>query len=100
MAAYFAHHPYGAGAHEGIGVHKHEQDIVADTGLTQAEQGLERVGTHPVVAVNAEMVKDFYKNFIFASVSVVDQGLFKGEEGLEQHKIAVEKSLNYLCPGN
>jgi len=36
---------------------------------------------------------DFYKNFIFVSVVVIDQGLFKGEENLETHKIMVEESL-------
>ena len=36
---------------------------------------------------------DFYKNFIFASVVVVDQGLFKGEEGLEEHKKHIEEEL-------
>ena len=36
---------------------------------------------------------DFYKNFIFISVVVVDQGLFKGEEGLEEHKENTEASL-------
>lgn len=36
---------------------------------------------------------DFYKNFIFVSVVVVDQGLFKGEEGLEQHKESIKASL-------
>jgi amino acid transporter len=36
---------------------------------------------------------DFYKNFVFVSVVVVDQGLFKGEEHLDSHKHAVEDSL-------
>lgn len=36
---------------------------------------------------------DFYKNFIFVSVVVVDQGLFKGEEGLEEHKKRTESAL-------
>jgi amino acid transporter len=35
----------------------------------------------------------FYKNFVFISVAVVDQGLFKGEEGFDKHKAAVEESL-------
>ncbi len=34
-----------------------------------------------------------YKNFIFVSVAVVDQGLFKGEEGLDHLKVSVEQSL-------
>ena len=36
---------------------------------------------------------EFYKNFIFVSVVVVDQGLFKGEEGLDHNKSSVQKSL-------
>ena len=36
---------------------------------------------------------DTYKNYIFISVVVVDQGLFKGEEGLEEHKKASEAAL-------
>jgi amino acid transporter len=36
---------------------------------------------------------DFYKNYIFVSVVVIDQGLFKGEEGLEQHKKDTEAEL-------
>jgi amino acid transporter len=35
----------------------------------------------------------FYKNFVFISVAIVDQGLFKGEEGFDKHKAAVEESL-------
>ena len=34
-----------------------------------------------------------YKNFIFVSVAVVDQGLFKGAEGLDNLKKSVEQSL-------
>jgi hypothetical protein len=36
---------------------------------------------------------DFYKNYIFVSVVVIDQGLFKGEEGLEEHKKNTEAEL-------
>jgi amino acid transporter len=36
---------------------------------------------------------EFYKNFIFVSVVVVDQGLFKGEEHIDTHKKDVEDSL-------
>ncbi|HLP17932.1 MAG TPA: APC family permease, partial [Bacteroidota bacterium] len=36
---------------------------------------------------------DVYKNFIFVSVVVIDQGLFKGEEHIDDHKKVVEDSL-------
>jgi amino acid transporter len=36
---------------------------------------------------------DFYKNYIFISVVVINQGLFKGEEGLEEHKKNTEAEL-------
>lgn len=36
---------------------------------------------------------DFYKNFIFVSIVVVDQGVFKGEEGLEEHKTTTKNDL-------
>ncbi|MGD1006200.1 MAG: APC family permease [Ignavibacteriaceae bacterium] len=59
----------------------------------QLVSGYNGFGIHTFLTI-VNQFPDFYKNFIFASVSVVDQGLFKGEEGLEQHKIAVEKSLS------
>ena len=34
-----------------------------------------------------------YKNFVFVSVVVIDQGAFKGEEGLEELKKSTEESL-------
>lgn len=34
-----------------------------------------------------------YKNFIFLSVAVVDQNVFKGDEGLEELKKSVETDL-------
>ncbi len=36
---------------------------------------------------------NFYKNFIFISVVVVDQGVFKGEEGLDDHKAKIKNDL-------
>jgi K+ transporter len=36
---------------------------------------------------------EFYKNFIFVSIAVVDQGLFKGEDGVENHKLSIRESL-------
>jgi amino acid transporter len=36
---------------------------------------------------------DFYKNFIFVSIAVIDQGLFKGEGGIVNHKDSIKTSL-------
>lgn len=36
---------------------------------------------------------NFYKNFIFISVVVVDQGVFKGEGGLDDHKAKIKNDL-------
>jgi len=58
----------------------------------QLVSGYNGFGIHTFLTI-VRQFPDFYKNFIFVSVSVVDQGLFKGEEGLDQHKIAVEESL-------
>lgn len=49
-------------------------------------------GVHTFLTI-VRQFPEFYKNFIFVSVAVVDQGLFKGEEGFEDHKKAVEDSL-------
>ncbi|MGA7719960.1 MAG: APC family permease [Ignavibacteriaceae bacterium] len=58
----------------------------------QLVSGYNGFGIHTFLTI-VNQFPDFYKNFIFISVYVVDQGLFKGEEGLDQHKIDVEKSL-------
>ncbi len=49
-------------------------------------------GVHTFLNINRSF-PDLYKNFIFISVAVVDQGLFKGEEGLDDLKKSVEESL-------
>jgi amino acid transporter len=49
-------------------------------------------GVHTFLNINRSF-PDLYKNFIFISVAVVDQGLFKGEEGLDDLKKSVEVSL-------
>jgi amino acid transporter len=54
--------------------------------------GYNGFGVHTFLTIIRQF-PDFYKNFIFISVAVVDQGLFKGEEGVESHKKAVEESL-------
>ena len=58
----------------------------------QLVSGYNGFGIHTFLTI-VRQFPDFYKNFIFVSVAVVDQGLFKGEEGVEQHKIVVEESL-------
>ncbi len=49
-------------------------------------------GVHTFLNINRSF-PGLYKNFIFISVAVVDQGLFKGEEGLDDLKKSVEESL-------
>ncbi|CAK0765695.1 Amino acid permease [Gammaproteobacteria bacterium] len=49
-------------------------------------------GVHTFLTVIRQF-PDFYKNFIFVSVVLVDQGLFKGKSSLEEHKAAVRTSL-------
>ncbi|MFH0975125.1 MAG: APC family permease [Spirochaetota bacterium] len=49
-------------------------------------------GVHTFLNINRSF-PDLYKNFIFISVAVVDQGLFKGEEGVDDLKKSVEESL-------
>ena len=49
-------------------------------------------GVHTFLNINRSF-PGLYKNFIFISVAVVDQGLFKGEEGLDDLKNSVEDSL-------
>jgi amino acid transporter len=58
----------------------------------QLVSGYNGFGVHTFLTI-VRQFPDFYKNFIFVSVAVVDQGLFKGEEGVEQHKVVVEESL-------
>ncbi len=58
----------------------------------QLVNGYNGFGIHTFLTI-VKQFPNFYKNFIFVSVCVVDQGLFKGEEGLEDHKKAVEESL-------
>ncbi|MFH0975124.1 MAG: APC family permease [Spirochaetota bacterium] len=49
-------------------------------------------GVHTFLNINRSF-RNLYNNFIFISVAVVDQGLFKGEEGLDDLKKSVEDSL-------
>jgi amino acid transporter len=54
--------------------------------------GYSGFGVHTFLNINRSF-PDLYKNFIFISVAVVDQGLFKGEEGLDDLKKSVEESV-------
>jgi amino acid transporter len=49
-------------------------------------------GVHTFLNINKSL-PGLYKNFIFISVAVVDQGLFKGEEGLDDLKRSAEESV-------
>lgn len=49
-------------------------------------------GVHTFLTIIRQF-PDFYKNFIFVSVVVVDQGLFKGEHGIKEHKSSIQKAL-------
>jgi len=50
------------------------------------------VGVHTLFSV-IRLFPGLYKNFVFASVAVIDQGAFKGEEGLQDLKTATDESL-------
>ncbi|MHB8930850.1 MAG: APC family permease [Melioribacteraceae bacterium] len=58
----------------------------------QLVSGYNGFGVHTFLTI-LKQFPGLYKNFIFVSVAVVNQGMFKGEEGLEDHKKAVEDSL-------
>jgi len=54
--------------------------------------GYNGFGVHTFLTI-VRQFPDFYKNFIFVSVAVIDQGLFKGEEGVENHKVSIQEAL-------
>lgn len=54
--------------------------------------GFNGVGVHSLFSI-IRSFPGMYKNFIFVSVAVIDQGIFKGEEGLEDLKKSAEDSL-------
>ncbi|MDR3666465.1 MAG: APC family permease [Ignavibacteriaceae bacterium] len=58
----------------------------------QLVSGFNGFGVHTFLTT-VRQFPDFYKNFIFASVVVVDQGVFKGEEGLDEHKKHIDEGL-------
>jgi amino acid transporter len=63
-----------------------------DTTAILLVNGYNGFGVHTFLTIIRQF-PDFYKNFIFLSVIIVDQGLFKGEEGLDHHKHETEASL-------
>jgi K+ transporter len=54
--------------------------------------GFNGVGIHSLFSI-IRSFPGMYKNFIFVSVAVIDQGAFKGREGFEDLKKSVEDSL-------
>jgi amino acid transporter len=68
--------------------------LVDKTKMTavQLVSGFNGFGIHTFLT-SIRLFPDYYKNFVFAAVVVVDQGVFKGEEGLEEHKIIIEEGL-------
>jgi amino acid transporter len=54
--------------------------------------GYNGFGVHTFLTIIRQF-PDFYKNFVFVSVVVVDQGLFKGEHGIEEHKVSIKQAL-------
>ncbi len=54
--------------------------------------GYNGFGVHTFLTIIRQF-PGFYKNFIFVSVVVVNQGVFKGEEGLEEHKESTKIDL-------
>jgi len=54
--------------------------------------GYNGFGVHTLLNI-VRSFPGLYKNFIFISIAVVDQGIFKGEEGLDVLKISVQESL-------
>jgi len=58
----------------------------------QLVSGFNGVGVHTLFSV-IRSFPGLYKNFVFVCVAVIDQGAFKGEEGLEDLKKYTEQSL-------
>ena len=58
----------------------------------QLVSGFNGVGVHTLLAVIRSFA-GLYKDFVFVSVAVIDQGAFKGKEGLEDLKKSTEEGL-------
>lgn len=63
-----------------------------DMTAIQLVSGYNGFGVHTLFSI-IRSFPGLYKNFIFISVAVIDQGTFKGEEGLAELKKSVEDSL-------
>jgi K+ transporter len=59
----------------------------------QLVSGFNGVGVHTLFSITRSF-PGLYKNFVFVSVAVIDQGAFKGEEGLADLKKYTEQSLD------
>ena len=58
----------------------------------QLVSGFNGVGVHTLFSI-IRSFPGLYKNFVFVSVAVIDQGAFKGEEGLAELRRYTEQSL-------
>lgn len=58
----------------------------------QLVAGYNGAGIHTILNISRSF-PGLYKNFIFVSIAVIDQGLFKGKGGIDDLKISVEESL-------
>ncbi len=69
-------------------------DVINKSKMTaiQLVGGYNGFGIHTFFTI-VRQFPDLYKNFVFVSVAIVDQGLFKGEEGVESHRHSVEETL-------
>ncbi|TAL34009.1 MAG: APC family permease [Spirochaetes bacterium] len=76
-------------------IRKMNTDPVDNKHMTaiQLVGGYSGFGVHTFLNINSSF-PGLYKNFIFISVAVIDQGLFKGEDKLDDLKRSVEDSLN------
>jgi hypothetical protein len=63
-----------------------------DMTAVQLVSGFNGVGVHTLFSI-IRSFPGLYKNFVFVSVAVIDQGAFKGEEGLADLKSYTEQSL-------
>jgi amino acid transporter len=71
------------------------RDVAVDPEWMTAIQLVSRFngfGVHSLYSI-VRAFPGFYRNIIFVSVAIVDQGMFKGAEGLGDLKLETEKSL-------
>ncbi|MCL5991229.1 MAG: hypothetical protein M1419_03905 [Bacteroidetes bacterium] len=74
--------------------YKHKQYKLDKNQMTaiQLVSGYNGFGIHTFFSI-LHSFPHLYKNFVFVSVAVIDQGLFKGEESLKHLKTSIEDSL-------